>query len=169
MNKKALSPLVTTILLILLSIAAMVILSSAIIPFVKEKMREAQECSEIIKTADALTIDAKDGYACYYEVSGKNTTKITIHRGDIEIKGVRIAIRGGGDSKIVNIEEGTVTDVKMLTPTGETTNLVLPGEGGEKTYAISTALSSTESAIIAPIMPSGQICKETDEIDLEKC
>ena len=165
MNKKALSPLVTTVLLILLSIAAMVILSSAIIPFVKEKMSKAQECSETIKTADALTIDAENGFACYYDENGLKA-KITIHRGDIEIKGIRIAVRGGGDSKIVNIEEGTVTDVKML---GGSETIVLPGNGGEKTYLISTTLSSAESAIIAPIMPSGQMCKETDEINLEKC
>ena len=167
MNKKALSALIATVLLILLSIAAIVILSSAIIPFVKEKMSEAQECSEIIKTADALAIDAENGFACYYDENGLKA-KITIHRGNIEIKGVRIAVRGGGDSKIVDITEGTLTDVKLLTPTGETTNLVLPGKGGEKTYIISN-VNAAESAIIAPIMPSGQMCKETDEIDLEKC
>lgn len=166
MNKKALSPLVTTVLLILLSIAAMVIISSAIIPFVKEKMREAQECSEIIKTADTLTIDAEDGFACYDD---SGNVKITIHRGNIDIKGVRVAVRGGGDSKIVDIYNntyGTVDGVSML---GGSATLVLPGKGGEKTYVISTALSLTESAVIAPIMPSGQMCKETDEIDLEEC
>ena len=166
LDKRGLSPLVATILLILLSIAAMVILSSAIIPFVKEKMNEAQECSEIIKTADALTIDAEDGYACYDDAGNVN---ITIHRGNLEIKGIKVSIRGGGDSKIVDIEnntDGTGIGVSMLD--GSAT-LVLPGKGGEKTYLISTALSLIESAVIAPIMPSGQLCKETDEVELEAC
>ena len=72
-TKKGLSPVITTILLILLSVTAVIIIAGVIIPFVKDSLCGEKECFE---ASDQLTIDTENGYAC-------NTTDINGNRVDI--------------------------------------------------------------------------------------
>lgn len=165
-NRKALSPIIATVLLILLSIAGISIIAGVLIPFVKEKMQEAKECSQIIEVEDALKIDTENGFACYYDDGGVKKAKITIHRGNIELYGIRVALIGEGDSKVVDIIDGEENlGIEMLDG-GEA---VLPGKGGEKTYIIDTSMTTLKNAIIAPMMSSKNLCKETDNIELVSC
>lgn len=165
--KKGLSPVIATILLILLSVTAISIIARAIIPFVRESLGEGKECFELL---GGLKIDTEGGYACYYDKTplpgSEKIVNITIHQGDVEIKGFKISIIGEGDSRVFDIEEGSVPYISMLNGSAV---LELPGKGGRKTYSIDTDLTDVKKAVVAPVTKNGKLCKETDEAELTEC
>ena len=172
--KKALSPVIATVLLILLSVVLITIIAAAIIPFIRDKLEEAEQCAEVVGVADALVIDSEKGYFCYYTETGrgeKKTVKITLHRGDIDIEGIKISIVSKGESEVYDIKEMQVEDkvgeIEML---NSGIDLTFPGKRGEETYIIDTDLTEEDiSVVIAPILKNEKICRETDRAELEKC
>lgn len=148
-SKKGLSQVIATILLILLSVAAVAILAAAIIPFVRESLSGGKECFEAV---GLLEIDTEKGYTCYD--SGEKEVKVMIKKAakDVELRGIKIAIFDGTTGKTHDIE----TD--------------LPGKGEERTYTIdANELDRIESVEIAPIMESGKTCDATDKAEIEEC
>lgn len=149
-NKRGLSPVIATILLILVTIAMISIIARVVIEFAKKEPQKAKQCFE---TINQLSIEAEKGYACFYEKAergGNKTVKVTIHKGDIEISKIKIAVFGGGDSESFDIED-------------------LPGKGEERTYVLDTEMGNVEKVMVFPVLSTGDLCKETDEADLVAC
>ncbi|HUS48694.1 MAG TPA: hypothetical protein VMZ91_00875 [Candidatus Paceibacterota bacterium] len=164
MKRKALSPVITTVLLILVSVTAIVIISGVIIPFVRNSLTESKECFE---TAGQLTINTNSGYTCYYEDDEKITANITIKRGsaEIDLERFKISVSAGGIGKSFDIKSGE-TGVSMLGG-----GLEIPDAGEERTYSITTGLNLAEGvyAEVYPVMKSGKLCDSTDTAELEEC
>ena len=170
MNKgrKAISMIITSILLILISITAVIIVAGVLIPFVKDTLTESKDCFESI---GKLTIDTEHGYACSYnKIVNKQTLNITVKRGEIEIKEFRISVGGEGYSESFEIKEGEVGDedgnIEML---DGSENLEIPGKGVELTYSIDTNLELIEYAEVYPVLESGKLCEEKASADVEAC
>lgn len=164
-KKKGISPVIATILLILLSVTAVIIISGLIIPFVKNTTKESKECFDVM---DQLTINTESGYTCYYNNGTNNIANLTIKRGTKEttLSGFIIAVSGGGNSKTFEIISGTVNNVKMINGSD---NIEIPKKGEERTYSITTDLLKIEYAEVAPIMEDGKMCNPTDKADINLC
>ena len=151
--KKGISPVISTILLILIAIAALGILYSFIYPLIRDRLQKAQECSE---SKEEFKIE-ESNYTCYSEISGKKVVGVTIKRGTnkLPLKGLSIII-SGIDSQLFNIEDGeTLTGVKM---SDGSQTLELPKDGERRTYLIETDLGIVDHVSVAPITESDYRC-----------
>ena len=161
-TKKGLSPVITTILLILLSVTAVIIIAGVIIPFVKDSLYGEKECFE---ASDQLTIDTENGYACNTTDINGNRVDITIKRGqkEVEITGIKISISGGGKTKPYDVMGSS--DVTMF----DDSDKEIPGTGEALTYSIKTDLIEFESAEVYPVTACGKTCDMTDRAEIESC
>ena len=151
-ERKALSPVITTVLLILVSVTAIVIISGVIIPFVRDSLSGSKECFEVI---DQITINSEYGYACYYDRdAGYKTVNITISRKDIEISGLKIKIGAETDSVTFDIPSG---------------NYVLVNKNSDKTYSLETDFLEVRYAEIYAVTKNNKLCDKSDSLELEAC
>jgi len=168
LNKKAISPIIATILLILLSVAAVLLIANIIVPFVRNTLDENKMCFD---ASDQIKIDTESDYTCYLEnAEGDFVVNVTIQRGtkEIEIDGFLIGVSGEAIGKSYEVKAGESTDVEML---DGSTNLELPGKGGSRTYSITipkTEIPDIGSILIAPIV-NDKTCKESDEAGINLC
>ena len=169
--KKGLSPVVSTILLILITIAAVVLIAGFAIPFVRNNLDESKVCFD---ASEQLKINTEEEITCH-SVVNKNVS-IQISRGtkELDIRGFFLVLSGGGSSKTFEIYNGKdlrIEGIEMLDGTNE---LDIPKIGEDRTYNISLELTPLSEATdirakIAPIMPSGVNCPETDNAKIPKC
>ncbi len=165
-EKRGISPIITTVLLIMVSIVAVLIVAGFIIPFIRDSLGESKDCFDVV---DQLEINTGSGYTCYYNESSTNMiANLTVKRGtkEVDINGFVLAVSGGGSSKTFEIKEGVVLGVKMLSGSS---NIEIPEKGEEMTYSINTTLPEVRYAEIAPIMKSGKICRSLGKAEIEKC
>lgn len=163
-NKRGLSQVVTTVLLILIGVATVAIVAGFIIPWVRESLSE--DCFKMIDKAE---ID-EAAYACYESGSEPYDVKLSIKIKDIEVSGFIVNIYAGGTSERFEIKPGTGDDVKTLYGEAITTDN-MPDEGEERTYVLTTEFSGDTkpgSAELGVITKSGKTC-EVDSAELYPC
>lgn len=174
-KRKAVSALVATVLLILITVAAVGIIWGAIMPMLNRAMEMGQACLNA-----RLTIDTTSGYTCY-----KSTTTeamIMVGRGaeEFDLAGMNIMVSGGGQSRTFLIKNGTAVQasginvgVKMVGgPNPLTIDIPRPNE--ERTYIlfIGTNLSSIEEVKVAPLAKVGnteRTCDISSKVPLTTC
>jgi len=167
-NNKALSPVISTILLILLAVTSIVIIAGVLVPFIRNMLAESKVCFEAV---NQLEIDTASGYTCYsVDANNDIDVKITIKRGsgEMNLDRFKIFISAGGSGKSFDIKTGE-TGVKMLS--GSST-IEIPDAGEEKTYSIETELALGNGEVYAevyPVMSSGKTCDAADKVNLEEC
>ena len=161
-NKKAISTLVATVLLILITVAAVGIIWGAIMPVITRTMEIGQACLNA-----RVTINTESGYTCY----NKNTKEVNImiSRGSEEftLAGINLVLSGEGTSHSWNFQVGSsYADVKLYRGTYDVafTEDEFPAPNEEHTYTINasdndglpiTGLSPPETAKVAPIVKVG--------------
>ncbi|MFH1521798.1 MAG: LamG domain-containing protein [archaeon] len=146
-NKRGISAVVATVLIILITVAAVAIIWAAIIPMIKTNLELGTACLE----ADIL-IDAGSGYTCY----------------DAENKIVAVQVKkGANEVNISKIEflldsEGTSRKITKL--------FDLSSNIGKTFYLI--ADEDTEGVSIAPVIKISnkeEVCDISSNIKLSKC
>jgi len=166
-NKKAISTIVATILLILLTIISIFIVWEFVRPFVREGLEREGSCFEAlgkVKIVENLEYTCKKNEA--------SETYVMVERKDVEINGLAFAlilegniesIKIIGDENHATYETTTeiITDIKNTD--GE---LELPAKNSARTYII-TGLGANKVAVY-PII-NENICPEGDEVELEEC
>ena len=165
-NKQAVSALVATVLLILITVAAVGIIWGAIMPMLNQAMEMGQACLNA-----RLTIDTISGYTCYNPTTTE--AMIMIGRGaeEFDLAGMSLVISGGGESKTFLIKTGGTSGVKMI---GGTATITLPESNEERTYRVflGTNLSKVEEAKVAPIAKVGntdKTCDISSKVPLTPC
>ncbi|MBI5148251.1 hypothetical protein HZA33_01075, partial [Candidatus Pacearchaeota archaeon] len=78
-NKRGISTLIATVLLILIAVVAIGIIWAAIMPMITNASRLSQACSQV-----SIVINAQAGYTCYDQSA--NEILIMISRGSTEIE-----------------------------------------------------------------------------------
>lgn len=164
-NKKALSAVIATLLLILLVVVAMTIVWTFVSKLVKDKTKGAESCFDV-STSEKVTIN--DYYTCYDSENGE--VQFSINLGDVEINGLVVSISTGDSSKIFILtnDEEIITDLRPYTGSiGDPVKL--PEANGGLTYTASgfSGAERIEWIKIAPIVEDKQ-CDATDttyEID----
>src|SRR3989344_3220724 len=148
-NKKAISPIIATTLIILMTIAAVAIIWPAVMPIIK---RSAAGISSACIGID-LTIVSSGKNTCFNSTSCMINVTVSRGAGDYELKGIQFLIYEGGNSESYTIE----------------TNM--PGINEQREYEIPTAFSSDKISA-APIVIVGEVeenCEKTTTTSLNEC
>lgn len=172
-KKRGMSPIVATVLIILLTVSAIVIISGFIIPFVKNGLGESTRCHNYNQY---FTFDDSFGFNCFMD----NNSLITIKAKTVEdllndssrstalnnsITGIVLSFEGGGDAVAVRIPDSG--NIRTVPPAAD---VRIPNPGDSKTYNISLTKFYNRSIEIHVIVNSKECNEVSDEIkDIRKC
>jgi flagellin-like protein len=162
MLKRGVSPVIATVLLVVITLVAVAILASFVIPFVKKNLG-SQECFDVL---GHLKFESSN-YVCY--LSGTdNRTGFSVRADDDNLIGFRAIFYAGGSSEPAEILNGT--DGTTLNPQvfmlGGSSFLAMPQKGGVRTYVVHGVYEKVE---LYPILKSGTTCDQSDSIELSRC
>ena len=190
-NKRGISPVIATVLIIMITISAIAIIAGFLVPFVRNSLQKSTECTSY---SGYYLFDESFGYNCYngsiYKLSIKanfenslatsvNATKIVKSNLNDSLAegrgGMKVVLNEqGGTSKVLEIKNNTIGSVNEngISIAGDPeSNLRLPGPGGIVTYEYqSSAENKFVSAEVYPILKSGRICADQKEsINIKPC
>lgn len=152
--KKSQAELITTILLILISIAAVVLVSGFIINMVRSNLVN----TDCFKTTGQIKINLDEGYT-YYNITSKSLS-LSISRGeaDINLTGIIISVGDGRTANSYKITPG------LSSPSGFTmydgSIVALPGKSETRTYNLTLTTLAISNVKIVPIIVPDLTCKE---------
>lgn len=150
MKTKAISAIIASLLLILLSVAAVAILWSFINPMIRGNLETGKSCFEL---REYFTVS--DSEYTYYN---STKTSIMIERSSEEynVSGFIASLEHDSQSTRFDIINGRVTGVKMLVSSGDTEDLKIPKSGEARTYIFD--IGNATKVNIAPIRLDGGLC-----------
>lgn len=163
-QKKAQSEIISTVLLILIAITAIVVVSSFVIPFIKKQL-SGTSCLDV---SGKIEIKNNPAYTCYKD----GELRVQVHMGDTgnKTKGFQLSIEAGGSTNSFKIiPEASLENIRMY---GEEIPeaalpwpaLKLPGAEEEKTYIISGLTAKPDSINVYPILEDDQVCGASDTL-----
>jgi len=173
-NKRGVSPIIATVLIAMISIAAIAILAGALVPFVRESLQKSAEC---MPYKEYFLFDESFGYNCktsenIYIVSIKASFDKTLSE---NIEGAKLVLnRRDGTNKVLEIRQGASSSLLEggISIAGEVqANLRIPSKGGIVSYVYNASVSDEFlSAEVYPVLNGGRICADSIEsIDIKSC
>jgi hypothetical protein len=181
-NKRGLSSVVESILLILLTVVAIGVIAAFVVPLVQNNLKSAGSCLDVF---DQVTLN--EGYTCLNSESGllDDTTAnpedyvlnddvlVSIKVGKVDVDGFLVALSREGETKSFEIKKGdlnVIEGVSMYRKRNDplaTEEIEIPAKNEGKTYRI-RGFSGAEHIQIAPIV-KGEPCAATDSRSLNIC
>lgn len=163
-NKKGISNIVATLLLVLLTVVAVTIVASFVVPLVKNGLGG----TECFKYRDFYTFEEEFGYACHtgndYAVSIR--AKSLDSQELVPPKGFALLYWTGENSKSQRIINGEpISQVRMLD--SSVANLVTPKNGEVRTYVYNSNGDEIEYVEVYPILEDDKICDKGDRINVD--
>lgn len=146
-NKKAIEPVVATVLLIVITIVAVALIVAFVVPFIQKQTGTAQACFN-------AKLEIKADESCYNVSSNKTIVKVARGAEEFELSGLIIKLSNATTTKTVTFK----------TPIPKA-----PFE--EQIYEID-AVQDTRSVAVAPIVKIGnveKICDITSQITIQQC
>lgn len=161
-NKKALSTVVATVLIILLTVVATAIVWTFVKGIVNpEKLEGTQSCFEVT-SGEKVTIN--DFYTCYNQAS--NEVQFSINMKDIDVDAVVVSILIGGNSKSFTLTPNDTVIPNLRPYKGSSGSVVkLPGKNEGRTYVaegFEADVGKVDWIKIAPIV-NGKQCDASDQ------
>lgn len=168
MEKRGISTLVATVLLILIVVAAVGIIWAALMPIFSTSSELSRACSE-----SSIKIETSSGYSCYDE----NANEILLMIGrtsNVELAGVQVVISSAGTSNSFELQFGKPhSNVKMYTQQDYGLSLENINLNEDKTYIFdATGLEQVYEAKIAPIVKIGiseKKCSVSSKVMIARC
>lgn len=160
-NKRGLSEIISSVLLILVVIVAIGLIVGFVVPMIKDNLSSSKSCfdlNEYFKISEA---------SCYNTAD----SELIVERGmqDIEVSGFVVSIGDStGESKVYSVSSGKNIGVKFYnkTESAYSDTIVLPRAGESKKYQFDTAGGKVS---IAPLQQkSGKVCSPS-EFTIESC
>lgn len=162
-TKKGISAVVATVLMILITVAAVTIIWAAIIPMINNQLDKGKACFDAISQVSL----PDQGYSCVSS-DGKNVT-IQIKRGslDIELVDAQVIFSSEGNSYSFALSDPTTT----IVPSG---SITFPNINEERVYVIDTSsiVGDIETVEIAPVVQVGksqEVCDVSASQKLDVC
>ena len=162
-NKKGISAVVATVLMILITVAAVTIIWVAIIPLINNQLDKGRACFDAISQVSL----PDQGYTCISS-DGKNVT-LQIKRGSMELDLVdaQVIFSSGGNSYSFALSDPSTT----ISPAGEIT---FPNINEERVYVIDTSsitgeIETVELAPVVQIGKSQEVCDVSSSRKLKVC
>jgi len=176
-NKRGLSTVVATILIIAITVVAVVLIARVIIPFVRENLDKSTRCldyGDYFQFKESFEYQGKEyKYNCY-NLSSENLYAFSIQTSNANlssnIKGFKL-ILSKGESESVLVKEGQAqsSSLKGIRMLNTSASIVIPKEGEFYTYIFNAGQSLFTKAEIMPILTSEKVCPISDSIDLVPC
>ena len=172
MNKRGISPIVASVMLILITIAAGLIITQFVIPFVKNNLNRSTEC---LPFRGYLKFDESLEGNCYTEgkifivIKRGNFEKLSLEQGDKAIKdadiaGAQIALSSASETISLKIPSN---EIFIKDSTSKESRL--PAAGGIVKYETATNTNYNKAQIYV-ILSNGRVCERpSDEISLTPC
>ncbi|MCK5343868.1 MAG: hypothetical protein KAR20_10715 [Candidatus Heimdallarchaeota archaeon] len=138
-NKKGISAVVATVLIILITVAAITIVWAAIIPMINNQLDQGTICLDAVSQLSILDT----GYTC---IDGTNL-HLQIKKGarNFELADIQVLISSGGNVESVNLVSSGAYKLEDL-----------PGSNEEKVFDLDIAgMGTVDSVKIAPIVKVG--------------
>ncbi len=164
MFKRGVSPVIATVLLLVLTIIIGSVVFSVVLPFVNEKLGESKSCLDIFEGVEF----AESRFNCFNATAngGKTGFSVKVNKDKVSAFKVSLLDTQGG-SEVYEINKDLVASIPAgLTMYGGATTLVFPSVGGQKTYVASRVY---ESAEISALTSSGDTCSIADIVKFEPC
>ena len=163
MKKRAQAQIITTVLLILLVLASIVIVWNLVTYFINESLSDNP--TECIEALDALRIDK--GETCYIINTG---IKLTAKRNtnNIDLTGFNFIVTTDSGSEVFEVMGGAEPgDVEMLG--SSVLALQIPLQGESKSYRITTTNTDNIKYLeIAPILGNKK-CSSLEKVVINSC
>lgn len=167
-NKKALSMIVSTLILTLLVVSAAAIIWGVVGNMVDDKIEGSESCFNIFGK-----ISINEEYTCYYSNTG--IVQFSLEIGDIDVDAVMISIQSESSSRIIEITN-TAASIPFLANYNsadfESDLISLPPKNGGNTYAYYEAgifTTAPSSIKIAPII-GNKVCALSDTLEpIQNC
>jgi len=167
LNKKAVSAVVATVLIIMITVAAVGIIWAAIIPMVQNSLSKGTICNDALSD---ITLVAEKGYTCINSTSNMGNISLQIKKGPnakVQLVAIDALVFVGGDSYAYRIN-GTSSGSATSGIIG-----VLPTSNLEKTvYLWNSTLQNATKVKIAPVVTVGnteETCEGSSEVFLSPC
>jgi flagellin-like protein len=165
-NKKGISAIVATVLIILITVAAVTIIWAAIIPMISNELGGATECFD----ASAALAVVSD-YSCYNETvgtDGLSEVRIQVDRktGEFELIGVDVLGSWRGSADTVKFDVNEIPDENGAKVYTIKVNATAPGLTGQ------FSLGGIDAASVAARVQAGQtekLCDGSAVTPIRKC
>jgi len=164
-NKKGLSAVVTTVIIVALSMAAIVLVWVFVNNMIKKQISSSEAC---YGNYDKVQINKQ--YTCYERISATNyKLRFSLSIGDIQVDKVIVSVSSGGKINSYQIiNETTIPNLVMYSGPNPST-IILPGKNAGLTYNATGFTAKIDSVQIAPVI-GGNLCEVSDSIsDIEDC
>ncbi len=176
-KKRGLSPIIATVLLIVLTIAAVAIISGVLIPFTKKSLAESTQCTdyqsyftfqEVFELGgkefryNCRAQGADNGYYNGFSVRAKTDEKLSVG-----LQGFDLVFSSlEGESEKISVIDGKSDDnIRYLNGSKE---IRFP-KSGARTYVYSSGTKKYDKMEIYPVLKNGDICPAGDEIEIVFC
>ena len=160
--RKGVSPVIATVLLVVLTLVAVGILAAFIIPFVNDSFKDSKECFDVL---GKVKFDADSLYNC--KVTGATSrTGFSVRMDTDQVFALKAVFTKSGRGNTYDIENGTVTSgIRMLN--GQFNQpLEVPFRGGVRTYVADDWYDRVE---ISAVLKSGAVCDMREKLTVNDC
>lgn len=172
-KKRGLSQVVATVLLILITVAAAVIIAGFIIPWI----RGGLDSTECFNYREYFVFENDYGFNCYNRYNGMNNYLISIsaksglNETQENVAGFGLAFVKKGDSVVLTVMNDVaplINPSRIFMNSNLSSNLYLPKSGEVRTYYYNNS-DIFESARVYPILKSGRKCELSDTVVITEC
>tara|TARA_Y100000310_G_C20591526_1_gene768308 strand:- start:22 stop:519 length:498 start_codon:yes stop_codon:yes gene_type:complete len=163
MNKKGVSTVIATVLLLLLTIASIAILIAFVIPFVKDNLAESGNCSDVFGGLEV--VDNGEG-SCYDP--DEVFTKVRVRRGNIDIDGVYLVFENAGSESFEISEDGNPNPDITITTSPYGGAYIPKKGGGEIEYTLGDGVNYYREVLVGAIV-NGKRCGNPVHETLKLC
>lgn len=169
MKKRGVSTVVATVSLLLLTIVAVALLYSFVVPFVRENLDESTEC---LAYSEYFVFSEKFDFNCYKTEGGRKLYQVSVGAKNVENKigqevgGFELVFYGDDKSTVVDVNGGEVplgpaeNRIYMLGKPLESIKIPQPGE--TRTYEYNTTEWYSEAEIYVKLK-TGRICSDVSD------
>jgi flagellin-like protein len=170
-NKRGLSSVVATALMIMITIAAIAIIAGVVVPFVRDSLQRSSECTDY---KGFYVFDESFGYNCQDEAQNfyAMSIKASFDKDLAEnVAGMKIVfVKQDGQTRVVEVNNSQGTGNIWLAGARDSP-IKLPSPGGITTYTYQAQPNEKFlSAEVYPVLRSDRICADIKEsINIRLC
>jgi hypothetical protein len=165
-NRKGLSTIVTTLLIVVLSLVAVGLVWGFVSNMIRNQIKTSESC---YGNSDKVRINEQ--YTCYEVRSGEYNLRVSLSIGDTSVDKVVVYVSSASAVKSYTITntEGTVAGLLPIPYLAGNVNVKLPGKNSGLTYNATAFSSIIDSVEIAPIIGGTQCDVSASLSQIESC
>lgn len=166
MKRRGISPVIATVMIMLITIAAAALIMGFVLPFITDQTEGASECFDVFQGVEF----GSTSYNCYLDANMdcngspcNDRTGFSVRVKKEGVVGFRVSLTGAGSSDVYDVNVTENTNFRMLNSSPDWS---FPEVGGMRTYVIQ---KDYESIKVAPILENGKTCDVMDTVILDAC